>query len=255
MTFKKACISLGIFLAVTISGPALWAQAEGLLSTCSNATVKGNFGYITGGLDGSGSPTASLGQINLNGAGKSTGTFTQSKDGTISTFSFTGTYTVNANCTGSGTLSGGGKTATFGLVIDSAGTHIEVAGTDPGHVSGGEALAQGTATCTTAGVKGTYGFHGSGTLVGTGALAFAGLYALDGTGKLTGTETISTAGTITTQAISGTYSVASTCRGKLSYTLGGKASTWSTVIVNGGKSILAIETTSGSVATSKITQQ
>jgi hypothetical protein len=255
VTFKKAGISLGIFLAVTTSGSALWAQAEGLLSTCSNATVKGNFGFITGGLDGSGTPIMSVGQNNLNGAGKSTGTFTQSKDGTISTFSFTGTYTVKANCTGSGTLSGGGKTITFGLVIDSAGTHVEVAGTDPGHVSGGEALAQGTPICTTAGVKGTYGFHGGGTLVGTGALAFAGQYALDGTGKLTGTETISTAGTITTQAISGTYSLASTCKGKISYTLGGKPSTWSTVVVNGGKTILAIETDSGSVATSRITQQ
>lgn len=250
---KTCCVFFaGVLMALVSIAPAQTAIAPA--TTCSNASVKGLYGLLITGYDSSGLYQMGMGQINANGTGSFTGIETVSDDGVIfNNQSLTGTYSIGTNCTGSGTIKNvkNGTTSHYNFVVDPVRNQVEAAGTDSGHgTASGYALALGTATCSTAAVAGTYGFHGGGDLVGKGVMQFAGQYVLDGTGKLSGSETRSVDGTIISAAsISGTYTMASTCRGTISYTFGGAAVKLNIVMVSGGKSFFTIETDVDTVST------
>jgi hypothetical protein len=254
MIGSKTCCVLVIiaFLALGLSAPA---QITAPAASCSNASIKGLYGLLITGYDSSGQYQMGVGQIKSNGAGRFTGIETVSDDGVIyDNQALTGTYSVTSNCTGSGTIINvkHGTQSHYNLVVDPLGKQVEAAGTDSEHgTASGYALALGTATCSTAAAAGNYGFHGGGYLVGQGELAFDGQFVLDGTGKLSGIETRSVDGTIISAApITGTYSVASTCRGTISYKFNGSTVTLNIVMVNGGKSFFTIETDTNTVSTS-----
>lgn len=75
---------------------------------CSNASIKGTFGYTeTGTRIGGGNPgpRAEVGTFTADGHGNLTGSGTKSQIGTITQgVTFTGTYSVNSGCTGSATI-------------------------------------------------------------------------------------------------------------------------------------------------------
>jgi hypothetical protein len=254
MIGSKYCCVLVVsaFLVLSSSAPA---QTTAPATTCSNASIKGLYGLLITGYDSSGQYQMGVGQIKSNGAGGFTGVETVSDDGLIyNNQALTGTYSVSSNCTGSGTIINvkHGTQSHYNFVVDPLGKQVEAVGTDSEHgTASGYALALGTATCSTAAAAGTYGFHGRGYLVGQGVLAFDGQYVLDGTGKLSGIETRSVNGTIISAApITGTYSVAATCRGTISYKFNGATVKLNTVMVNGGKSFFTIETDTNTVSTS-----
>lgn len=87
-------------------------------SRCTERNVKGRFGYsFTGSANGVG-PVVAVGIIRINGDGTLSATDTQSINGQIiQGRKFTGTYTVNPNCTGSAVFSTGG-TGDFVVVDD-----------------------------------------------------------------------------------------------------------------------------------------
>jgi hypothetical protein len=243
----KICCALFVALM------ALVANASA--ATCTDASIKGVYGLLITGYDSAGRYQVGVGQINANGTGSFTGIESVSDDGVIyNNQSLTGTYSISSNCTGSGTIKNikNGLVSHYNFVVDPVGNQVDAAGTDSGHgTASGYALAQGTATCTTAGVKGSYGFHGGGYLVGPGLLQFDGQYVLDGTGKLSGIETRIVDGTvISAAAISGTYTMASTCRGTISYTFNGAPVKLNTIMVSGGTSFFTIETDADTVSTS-----
>jgi len=224
-------------------------------TTCSNASVKGLYGLLITGYDSSGLYQSGVGQIKANGTGSFTGIESVSDDGVIyNNQSLTGTYSISADCTGSGTIKNvkNGLLSHYNFVVDPVGNQIEAAGTDSGHgTASGYALAQGTAACSTAAAEGTYGFHGGGYLVGKGVLQFNGQYVLNGAGKISGIETRIVDGTvISASAISGTYTMASTCRGTISYTFDGSPVKLNIIMVSGGTSFFAIETDVDTVSTS-----
>ena len=73
---------------------------------------------------------------------------------------------------------------------------------------------------------------------------------LDGLGGLTGTESGNLNGTVTSGApITGSYTVTSKCQGTITYNLNGSPINLNVVFVSGGKSFFAIETDSGTIAT------
>lgn len=255
MIGSKPCCALfaGVLLALVSAAPAQTAIAPA--TTCSNASIKGIYGLLITGYDSSGLYQMGMGQINANGTGSFTGVESVSDDGVIfNNQSLTGTYSLSSNCTGSGTIKNikNGTTSHYNFVVDPVANQVEAAGTDSGHgTASGYALSQGAATCSTAGVAGTYGFHGGGDLVGSGVLQFDGQYVLDGTGKLSGVETRIVGGTvISAAAITGTYTMASTCRGTITYTFSGSTVHLNTVMVSGGKSFFTIETDTDTVSTS-----
>ncbi len=239
-TLRKAFLVVATALALGLSA---WGQ-------CSNANVTGKYGYAGGGLDKGGNPIRVLGYISANGKGAFKGTETGSDNGSIVTnLPVTGTYSVNSDCTGSGTIKPqGGKVSHFSLVVVSGGINLQNLITDAPNVQTSSAQAQGKATCTVAGIKGNFGIEASGVFLGVGAVALDGLFMLDGKGNVSGTESGSIAGSIFTgQSASGTYTVASNCTGTITVTVLGQTEHSSFVVTNGGKELLVVETDANTV--------
>lgn len=220
---------------------------------CSNASLNGPYGFLHGGVDGNGAPSsAAVSQLTFDAnTGTFTGATTSSHDGVISTFSFTGTYTVAANCTGTGTPTGG---IPFSFAVTSKGflaTH--------GVSSQGFAVRQRLPSCTNAAIEGYFGLEATGILVAgapvTGPIAFIGELTLSvdasGAGTIGGHLAGGGESTIFTFAddpVWGTYSVNSDCSGTATIRpKGGPAMHFSLVVVDRGKEMLAIETDADSV--------
>jgi hypothetical protein len=228
----------------------IFALSFAAWGSCSNANVKGNYGFVSTTTDTSGDLEASLGHFTANGKGSFTGTQTQSIEGTITTNSVTGTYAVNADCTGSGTITGKGKGAShFDLTVLTAGKRLQIVTTDSGLIGTSYSEAQGSATCTNAGVKGAFGVQSTGTFLTIGPVAFNGLLTLDGSGNLTGTASGSVDGQIfSQQSLSGTYQIKSNCTGTMTFQVSGQqAQHASVVVVSGGKGMLLLETDTGTI--------
>jgi hypothetical protein len=239
---------------------AVFAISVGVCSasaaTCSNATFKGVYGLLGGGLDGSAQPDTGIGQLTADGAGSITGTGTKSKDGTILNYTFTGTYALSKNCTGTVTyLNQDGSIRHDSIVLDDANKGAQVIQTDSGRVQTGFALPEGTVTCGLTGKKATFAFNLTGIVVGTGQVAYVGQATLDGTGKVSGSMTASLAGTIGSTSITGTYTEASNCTGTMQINASGyPSSTYNFVVVNAGKEMLLIETDPNTITSGTMQQ-
>jgi hypothetical protein len=93
--------AIGVALLVTMVQPALAAQ-------CSLASVAGSYGYTTSGFvaigPGTFVPVAAAGRITFDGNGHVNGTQTRVVAGSSLDETYSGTYSVNPNCTGSFTV-------------------------------------------------------------------------------------------------------------------------------------------------------
>src|SRR5208337_1646395 len=149
-------------------------------AACSNAIIKGTYGILSTGLDGSLQPASSLDQITVDGNGNVSGTSTKSLDGTIVTYTVSGTYSISSNCTGTAIFNNqNGDTEHDNIFLNNANmsSGLYAGGfliqTDSSHVQSSIAVAQGTATCTNLGVKHPYSFEATGLNIGTGQVAAA----------------------------------------------------------------------------------
>jgi hypothetical protein len=222
-------------------------------ATCSNASLSGTYGSLGEGTSPAGQPEASVFQFNLD---PSTGTLTGTDEtGT----SVTGTYEVASDCTVTGTTTKGESTHTFSAVVTSPG--LQSVSGNPGATNGGFWVAQGSPTCTNAGVEGSFGLAVRGSFLAgapfTGPVILIGELTLrantSGDGVISGHMAGSENGTILTFAeepVTGSYSVDANCKGTLTITPRGQpAFNFSFVVVNGGKEMLAIETDADTVVT------
>ena len=132
-----------VFAIVFVLGIVPRAQA-GENKGCSNATLRGSFGYTaTGTLLPAAAPPpfagpfGEVGRQTFDGNGNTTATATINANGNIVKVTIEGTYTVNPDCTGSMTrnvsapVSG---TAHDDLVIDDDGLELRTIATDPGAI-------------------------------------------------------------------------------------------------------------------------
>ena len=110
---------------------------------CTNASLKGTFGYTnTGSIIApapDAGPFAGVGTQTFDGRGGTTATATVSQNGNIFAVTITGTYSVNPDCTGTLELliSPAGIPSFKGhafFVIDNKGAEIRAINTDPGAV-------------------------------------------------------------------------------------------------------------------------
>jgi len=101
--------------------------------TCGATGKKATFAAnLTGTINGIG-PAAVVGQAILDGKGNISGTGTFSLNGTIVTGSITGTYTENADCTGTAQITPQGfSTLNFNFVVVNVGKEILLIETDSG---------------------------------------------------------------------------------------------------------------------------
>ena len=231
---------------------ACLALSSTAFATCSNDSLNGTYGFLHDGTDTSGTPaTAAVSQITFD---STTGTFTiettASHDGVIAIASTTGTYTVASDCTGTGVPAGASP---FSFVVTSTGflaAHV---------FSEGFAVEQGSATCTNAGVEGSFGLEATGVFVAgapaTGPVVLIGDLKLtvthSGEGLISGNLAGSEGGTIfhfVGEPVTGSYSIAADCTGTA--TIKSKTLSdinFSFVLVDGGKEMLAIETDADTV--------
>lgn len=99
-TFTIAAVTA---LALSVA-PTARADDKG----CSNASLQGTFAYTGTGFivtpAVAAGPFAEVGTQTFDGKGATTTTFTASQNGNIFQMTFTGTYTMNPDCTGTITL-------------------------------------------------------------------------------------------------------------------------------------------------------
>src|SRR5262249_55423972 len=97
IAMKRTIVSLVLLASTFVVGAVPNAQAQ----QCSNASLKGSYGsYNTGTVVPAGTPRASIIRETFNGNGSWTATVTINDNGTVAHFNDSGTYTVNADCTG-----------------------------------------------------------------------------------------------------------------------------------------------------------
>jgi hypothetical protein len=97
---KRALTSV-MFVMAFVSLLVLGLVSRVQAGDCSNNSLKGTYGFSCEGTGG-GLPIAAVGVLTADGDGSISGVETLSVNGEITTgVTFTGTYTVNADCTGS----------------------------------------------------------------------------------------------------------------------------------------------------------
>ena len=116
-----ATFMAGAFLAALAPG----AQADP--KGCSNATLKGTYESLLSGIV-NGVPFSALDLVMADGNGNITASGTIVDNGTVIPTTFTATYTVNSDCTGTFSSSSG-TTENVELLLDGSEVRIIVTGT------------------------------------------------------------------------------------------------------------------------------
>lgn len=238
------------FLLLLAATP-MFAQPQIGGGTCSTASLNGTYMMtLTGRQLNSSAAYVNIlqaaGSATFDGQSKVTLSLTQNTlKGTGAAQTYSGTYTVQANCLGAVTLTTG-DTASFNLLIYNQGNGFLLAGTDATYnFTGGGSVASVNA-CATSKLAGVYSLNGTGFTLNSGAVNgvenATGLVQFDGKGGVTVNLTPSTSnGSGAAATLTGTYSIASSCLGTAtlsdaagnSYTIAFSATSVSAVSVNG----------------------
>ena len=96
-------ILMRLFPMLLLFGTALVAWADADEDTCTLASLEGGWGFALSGTILA-SPAAATGVLTVDGEGNFSGYDTLSANGTILSEAFTGTVTVNLDCTTSATI-------------------------------------------------------------------------------------------------------------------------------------------------------
>jgi len=244
MYLAKGKIVLALCAALIVTFPMVSS------ATCTNASIKGVYGVISGGLNGSLHPATGINQVTVDGAGNATGTATKSINGTIVTYTLTGTYQIAKNCTGSATWTNQDSQVEHdNLVLNNGNKGAFLMQTDANHVQSSMVVAQGAAVCTDLGVKHSYSMELTGSVTSVGQVAMGGQLVLNGTGSITGTATLSLNGTIVNAVpVTGTYTINSNCTGNAQITPKGQSPIkLALVVVNADKEMMAVETDTNTI--------
>src|SRR5579862_6321505 len=212
-------IASAIFLLAMVLFPMSPAgNAQSVTHTCTNASISGNYGYSISGLLSSSGGFAAFGAAGIftsDGNGNFTGS-DSATEGAITARTFTATYTVNSDCTGTAAFADSlGNTAAFNLLVGGGGEAVQFMQTDSGTIIAGEAQRR-RAACTVQDVNGSYAFAIHGFYIASNtlqAVVDAGRMSANGNGTLALTDAISQSGTVTSRTIPGTYAINSNCTG------------------------------------------
>jgi hypothetical protein len=222
-------MTIKVFVAAVLAAACLSAQST--QSTCSPATLKGTYGVWEQGTflaQLPGLPTPPFPVVNVviasyDGAGNFSGKYTASYGGVTVPGTFSGTYTVNADCTYSDQFTpspGAGALHHAGTITGGAlSQQINYIYTDPLLVAWGTARRTPPGGCSLATVKGAYGLSGQGTITAQMPglppppvpVAHSGIYTSDGAGSFSGDDTMSFDGTIMPDTFTATYAVNHNC--------------------------------------------
>jgi hypothetical protein len=121
---------LGLFLSLVVMAGVLTPRAIGQETTpsCTAATLKGTYGLVGSGTAPGVGPVTVVGNITANGKGDLTYNAVQNRNGTVTFFATTGTYTIGDNCSGSIGFKNG---EVYDFVAVKGGTQIDLASSSP----------------------------------------------------------------------------------------------------------------------------
>jgi len=238
-------------LLLPLSFFALQAQAQ-ISGACSNSSLNGAYPYLLSGTVKSGNANVSyqeLGKLSLDGKGGITGSSTTSTAGVIAPTSFSGSYSVQSNCAGTGSWSANSQTTTFSFQIVNGGSLVLVAVTVAGSVVDGRFYRPASVTgaqCGSGAVSGTYGvLLGGETYAGGVATRYnlEGQFAFDGKGGLTLNAATANQGASGGVPVTGpgTYSIGSDCMGTAQISSSGGALNYLVARTEGG-TVIILET-------------
>lgn len=148
VNFSNITRHLILFLAFLTLGAAVSVaqqETQQAFPPCSNANLSGGYGFIVNGSTPRSGPYSYVGRFVADSKGGVTGRGAQAVNGVISHPTFTGTYTIKADCTGVANLKFDfGGEATLELIIVDDGKTVDMIVADP-NVKAGENEV-GTAT-------------------------------------------------------------------------------------------------------------
>jgi hypothetical protein len=222
---KRPCSNLFIFCCL-LAAPLVAQPAIGG-NTCDSGDLSGIYAFTLTGrqVTAAGNFTNVLqgnGSANFDGLNKVTITLTTDTLQSVGTpLTWTGTYTMQANCAGTVTITSGGS-ATLNLVSYDQGVDFLVTGNDAVYSYSGSGNTQPTG-CSAATLSGVYVFTSTGYTLASGAVSgvvnMTGLLQLDGVSNITINSTISEIGVQEANfPLTGSYSVSSTCVGSSTVT-------------------------------------
>jgi uncharacterized protein (TIGR03437 family) len=226
------------FLATSLLALPLVAQPQIGGGTCSSASLNGTYALSLTARQVNVSGTF-LSVIQANGSatfdGLSSVTIAATEDtnqavGTA--LNWSGTYSVEANCSAVVTISTGGS-ATLNVMIYNLGKDFVLAGNDATNSYSGNGVTQSSTPptgCSNSTLSGVYTFNATGFTLAANAVSGVtdgtGLLQFDGQGNLTAnvSTTASGSSSSSTTALTGTYTLGSNCTGSATLTDSGSHS-------------------------------
>ena len=222
----RLSLPLAMLVWLMMGAPAA-AQTQIGGGTCSSSTLNSSYAVSVTGrqVTAAGafpSVLQAIGAANFDGLSKVTFTLTADSLQSLGMpLTWSGTYSVQANCAGTITITTGGSAA-FNLVVYNTGANLLMTGNDATYYYSGTGNTQPGA-CSTSLLAGSYTFNGTGySLNGpavNGVTDGGGLVQFDGKGKVTVSATLSSGGSNSTAlSASGSYSLSSNCLGSATLT-------------------------------------
>ena len=263
-TVPLALLSGGmIALALTLASGSTQRGAyarEG----CTNHSLRGAYGFATDGqafgASGEFAEIAAAGRIVFDGHGNLAGRETESLNGAVTEPTFSGTYSVQPDCTGTTTIHSD-LTTNLRFMLVEGGQEVNVIDTDPGVVAAGQITRQELTHCTAASFKGVYGFAASGSVYSpdgeVGDVAVFGRIVSDGRGNTSESSASSFNGLQNADTQTGTYTVNPDCTGSTTSTHhpSGQVDQVNFVLVEGGAEAKFIVTNPGLVFAGTVDRQ
>ena len=211
-----------------LAGAPLLAQPQIGGGTCSTLSLNGAYMMTLTGrqLNSSGvylNVLQAAGSVTFDGQSKVTLSLTQNTAKTTAAAqTYSGTYTVQANCLGSISLTTG-DTASFNLLIYNQGNDFLLAGTDATYNFTGSGSAASANQCAAAKLAGVYSLNGTGFTTNSGAVSgvanATGLAQFDGKGGVTiNLSEVTASSPAASVILSGTYSIPFSCLGTAALT-------------------------------------
>jgi hypothetical protein len=247
---KIAALSVMLLLSCLFALPA---QAQ---TSCSNGSLDGTYFYQVDGpvLTGASvSPYVELGKFIADGNGAITsGQSTTSTNGTVTPWTFTGTYVVHGDCTGTLSLSFNNSTAgqLYPFDLADGGRDGVIIFSTPNNVIGGHiyrAASRGASQCGETSVTGGYSYLLGGVMPGPSGKVYysnAGQVVSDGSGHLTSNGVANVGTGAQPLSGNGSYSIGTDCSGTAQLTNANGTSNYRVAVVEGG-TVLFLETDTG----------
>lgn len=232
-------VSLSVVFAVACESSPAAPFAD---STCSIAALHGAYGALRDGQTAPGTLFTAVGVVTFDGQGNLTANQTVSLNGAFSTApNQTGTYTMNADCTGTESDASGQVISQLTMVH--AGDEVLGLSVLPGNTVNIH-YERIKGPCSNGTLNGIYGFQRYGTAAGGIPLVAVGTVVFDGNGKSVASQIIDRGGKAGALVqFPGVYTLNSDCVG-VGFDTTGKA-LGPLVVVHGGDEVLGLSQTAG----------